>query len=369
MSFLKIISSFDNISINEFCASVTSAQIKNVLSKSVLSEFDFLSLLSDIPNDILEEMAQKASALTRYHFGSSIVLFTPMYISNYCENSCPYCSFSVHHSIVRTHLSISEIKREAQRISSSGIRHILLLTGESPSKVSIDYLEEAISLLRDYFSLIAIEIYPLSESDYSRLILAGCDQLTIYQETYDQIKYEKLHRCGPKAAYRYRLDTPERACRSDIRSVTVGALLGLHDGRSDVFFAALHAAYLQKKYPSVEIGISFPRLRPQAGVFRSDYYINDRQFVQMLTAVRLFLPTIGITLSTRETARFRMSVLPLGITKLSAGVSTSVGGHSGVNSTPQFEIADTRDVATIYEDLLSAGFQPVMHDWNYNLMR
>ena len=214
-----------------------------------------------------------------------------------------------------------------------------------------------------------MEIYPLSSAHYRRLITTGADMLTIYQETYNLSRYKELHPKGPKADFHFRLDAPERACNSGIRAVTVGALFGLYDWRFDVFFAALHAAYLQKHYPAVEVAISFPRLRPQSGTFVSPYFINDRQFVRMLTAVRCFLPTVGITLSTRESAAFRTAVLPLGITKMSAGVSTSVGGHSGNGSTPQFEIADTRDVPTIYDDLLAAGWQPVMHDWNSALMR
>ena len=207
----------------------------------------------------------------------------------------------------------------------------------------------------------------LSGAMSNRLVAAGADMLTLYQETYHRATYERLHKKGPKADYGFRIDAPEHGCKAGMRSVTVGALFGLHQWQNDAFFAALHADYLQKKYPSVEIGISFPRLRPQAGDFTSTHFINDRQFVKMLTALRIFLPSVSMTLSTRESQEFRNAVLPLGVTRMSAGVSTSVGGHSGHQSTPQFEIADNRDVPTICRDLLDAGFQPVMHDWNFAL--
>ncbi len=364
MSFYKVIDSYRSFDINGYCSSVTRAAIDRILAGSTLSERDFLALLSDAADERLEAMAQKAASLTRLHFGRAVVLFTPMYISNYCDNVCPYCSFAHHHDIVRSHLALQEIEEEAQRISANGIRHILVLTGEAPSKVPIGYLEDAIRVLRNHFSSVAIEIYPLSADNYARVISAGADMLTLYQETYNEPHYVYLHTTGPKADYRFRLDAPERACATGMRAVTVGALYGLYDWRSDAFFAALHAAYLQNKFPAVEVAVSFPRLRPLAGEFSTPHLVGDRQFVRMMTALRLFLPTAGITISTRESARFRMSVLPLGVTRMSAGVSTSVGGHGGNGSTAQFEIADTRDVLTVKADLLAAGFQPVMHDWS-----
>jgi 2-iminoacetate synthase len=364
VSFAEIIDSYRSFDIKAYCASVSAESIDLVLSKQSINDLDFLALLSDAADCRLEAMARRSAKLTRRHFGSVIVLFTPMYISNYCDNVCPYCSFSHQRNIVRSHLSLPEIDQEAARISAGGIRHILVLTGESPSKVPVGYLEDAVRLLRRHFSSVAIEIYPLSQTDYARLVDAGADMLTIYQETYDEPRYARLHPAGPKADYRFRLDAPERACAAGMRAVTVGALYGLHEWRFDAFFAGLHAAYLQRRFPSVEVALSFPRLRPLAGDFPTPHPVSDRQFVRMLTALRLFLPTVGITLSTRESAKFRMSVLPLGVTRMSAGVSTSVGGHGSSGSTAQFEIADTRDVPTVRSDLLAAGFQPVMHDWS-----
>lgn len=367
MSFYETIEAYRNFGFNTFCQSVTEHAVDAALSRSHLSAQDLLALLSDTADTRLETMARRASELTRNHFGNAVVLFTPMYISNYCDNVCPYCSFALQHDISRKQLDFAEIEVEAQRISSSGIRHILLLTGESPRMVTREYLEGAIQLLRRYFSSVAIEIFPLTNEEYAGAIAAGADTLTIYQETYNEKRYVQLHTKGPKKEYRFRLDAPERACMQGIRAVTVSALYGLYDWQSEAFFSALHAAYLQKKFPDVEVAVSFPRLCPLAGAFETPYMITNRQFVKMITAFRLFLPTVGITISTRESAAFRTAILPMGVTKMSAGVSTEVGGHSGEGSTAQFEIADTRDVATMRADLLSAGYQPVMHDWSSQL--
>lgn len=367
MSFYETIEFYRTFDFNTFCQSVTENAVDAALSRDHLSDHDFLALLSDTADTRLEKMARRASELTRNHFGNAVVIFTPMYISNYCDNVCPYCSFANQHDISRKQLDLAEIEAEAQRISSSGIRHILLLTGESPRMVTREYLEGAIQLLRHYFSSVAIEIFPLTEEGYGGAITAGADALTLYQETYNEKRYLQLHSRGPKREYRFRLDAPERACRQGIRAVTVSALYGLYNWQSEAFFSALHAAYLQKKYPDVEVAVSFPRLCPLAGAFETPYMITDRQFVRMITAFRLFLPTVGITISTRESAAFRAAVLPMGVTKMSAGVSTEVGGHSGEGSTAQFEIADTRGVAAIKADLLAAGYQAVMHDWSSQL--
>jgi 2-iminoacetate synthase len=348
---------------------ITRDKLVAILSKDTLSIDDFYHLLSPAASSLLEEMAQKARVITRRHFGSSIFLFTPLYISNICDNRCPYCSFAKQHSIVRSHLSIEEIRQEAECIAETGIRHVLLLTGESRRAASPQYLRSAVEVLRKTFSSISLEVYSLTGDEYQLLVDAGVDGLTIYQETYNRDLYKKLHAGGPKEDYEFRITTPERAAEAGIRSATVGALYGLYDWRTEAFISGLHAYYLQRTYPSLEVSVSFPRLRPQAGEYLSEYIVSDRQFVQMLAAMRLFLPSVGITLSTRESEQFRNAVLPIGITKISAGVSTSVGGRAGGHSTSQFEIADSRSVAQVKSDLLKLGFQSVMHDWNRNYLK
>ncbi|MGA2506322.1 MAG: 2-iminoacetate synthase ThiH [Chitinispirillaceae bacterium] len=369
MSFNSLINQYKNFNVGEFCASVTPGKIETILERDTLTEKDYLALLSDAAAPFLEPMARKADELTRRHFGNVVFIFTPLYISNYCDNSCAYCSFGRQQEIKRRHLSPDEIRAEAERISANGIRHILVLTGEARGRATPSYCEAAVRILRDYFSSIAVEIYPLTEEEYGGIIGCGADGLTIYQETYDEERYAVLHKGGPKQDYGFRLEAPERACRQGMRAVTVGALSGLSEPVKDAFFAGLHAAYLQKIFPDVEVSISFPRLRPLVADFRQGYEVNDCRLVQMMVAARLFLPFAGITLSTRESASFRNAALRLGVTRMSAGVSTAVGGRTSPEATPQFEIADTRTVDEVKRDLLDRGFQPVMHDWNGRYVR
>lgn len=368
MTFSDRLVSYTGFDIDEFCSGITAQKIEAILSKDNLSELDFLALLSDAADPFLEDIAQKAADQTRKYFGTTVKIFTPLYISNYCQNRCVYCSFASQHHINRRHLTLDEIRTEAQKISQTGIRHILVLTGEAPSLVNRQYIKDAVLLLRQYFSSVSIEVYPMTSEDYADLVGAGVDGLTIYQETYNKSLYSELHKGGPKADYSFRLETPERACAQGVRTVTIGALFGLYEWRYEAFCTAIHAAYLQKKFPSVEVGVSFPRLRPQAGEYSAKYTVDNRQYVRMLVAMRLYLPFAGITVSTRESEQFRNAILPLGVTKMSAGVSTSVGGHSSNASTSQFEIADDRSLEQVRTDLKRMGYQAVMHDWNTRLV-
>jgi 2-iminoacetate synthase len=364
LSFYNTIEAYKTFDFDGFFRGVTRQKIESILAGEKLSDLDFLALLSDAAQVYLEPMAQKAYGITRMHFGKAIVLFTPLYISNLCENVCAYCSFARQHTIARKHLTFDEIREESRRIAESGIRHILVLTGESRRIAHMGYLTESVRIIRQAFSSLGIEIYPLTEDEYGELIDQGVDGLTIYQEIYDEAAYRRLHCGGPKEDYHFRLEAPDRAARQGVRGITVGALMGLGDARREAFFTGLHARYLRKTFPGVEISVSFPRIRPLAGDFIPPFPVGDAQFVQTLMAARIFLRNVGITLSTRESGRFRDNVLPLGVTKMSAGVSTAVGAHSSGPSTAQFEIADKRTVGDVKTDLLTMGFQPVMQDWN-----
>jgi len=365
LSFHKIIDTYRDFDFKAFLSSVTPRKIESVLAKDNPSDLDFLALLSEAAKDYLEPMARKARALTRRHFGNSMLIFTPLYISNICDNLCPYCSFARHRRIDRRHLSFDEIRRESVAIAQTGIRHILVLTGESRRLAGPEYLAESIRIVKNEFSTVGLEVYPLTEEEYAGCARAGADALTLYQETYDEAAYAALHKGGPKQDYLFRLDAPERACQAGMRAVTVGALMGLACSDSEVFFTGMHARYLQKNHPGVEVSVSFPRIRPLSGDFAPPCPVSDPRFVQALLAMRLFLPFAGITVSTRESRRLRDNVMPLGVTKMSAGVSTAVGGHLAAPSTAQFEIADTRSVEELKRDLVARGFQPVMHDWNF----
>jgi 2-iminoacetate synthase len=364
LTFASVLDRFRSVDFECRLREATPEKIDSILARDRIGEMEFLSLLSPAARSRLEAMAGKAEVITRRHFGRVVTLFTPLYISNFCDNACLYCSFARQHAISRRHLSFDEIRKEAQRIQSRGIRHILVLTGESPERASIDYLSESVRIIKEHFSSVSIEIYPLREEEYRLLIGRGVDGLTIFQETYDVDAYHRFHCGGPKDDFVFRLEAPDRACRQGIRTISIGALMGLSPTQRDSFFTGIHARYLQKTYPQTEVSISFPRIRPLAGEFIPPHPVDDALFVQVIAAMRIFLPSVGITISTRESKHLRDALLPLGVTKMSAGVSTAVGGHSEAPSTTQFEIADRRSVEEMKRDLLSLGYQPVMQDWN-----
>jgi 2-iminoacetate synthase len=368
MAFADVLDSYRDFDVAEHLASADARGVEEVLGKARPTALDLLTLLSEAAGGMLEPMAQRAHEVTRRHFGNVVQLFTPLYISNYCDNACRYCSFSKRNSISRRHLTAADIRAEAERIGATGMRHVLLLTGESRTKASPEYIREAVAVCREFFASISIEVYPLSESEYGGMVAAGVDGLTLYQEVYDRDTYARLHEGGPKADYDFRLDAPERACRANIHAVSLGPLLGLAESCREAFSAALHLEYLQRRYPATEVSVSLPRMRPLVADFAVEHAVNDRLFVQMLTAFRICFPTAGITMSTRESGVFRDAVLPMGVTRMSAGVSTAVGGRATPGSTTQFEISDTRDVARMKADLLRMGYQPVMHDWHHSLL-
>lgn len=346
-------------------ADFTENDIRRALNRERLDPVDLLALLSPAAAPLLEEMAQKAHRLTLQNFGNVIQLFTPLYVANICCNRCIYCSYNLENDIVRRKLTLKEVEIEGRAIAEKGLQNLLVLTGESRKESSPEYIRDCIKVLRPHFASLGIEVYPLKEEEYRMIYEAGADTITMFQEAYNEVAYAKVHLGGPKRIYRNRLDAPERACRAGMSGVTIGALLGLDNWREEAFFTALHAEYLQRNYPDVEIGISAPRMRPHVGSYEPEYPVNDAELVQIILAYRLFLPRAGITLSTREKAKMRDSLLPLGITKMSAGSLTSVGGYSETTDTgdAQFEISDDRSVEEITSMLRSKGFQPVFCDW------
>jgi len=364
MSFYERYLEYKNFDFETFFDRVSEQDIINTISKDRITELEFLMLLSQKASKYLEPMAQKARKLTIQNFGKVIFLYTPMYLANYCVNQCVYCGFNIANKINRKKLTLEEVEKEAQAISSTGLRHILILTGESRRESPVQYIKQCVEVLKKYFRSISIEVYPLEESEYKELIETGVDGFTIYQEVYNEEVYEKLHIKGPKRNNRYRLDAPERACRASMRSVNIGALLGLDDWRKEAFFTGIHADYLQTRYPDTEISISLPRIRPQCGGFTPPYVVEDRDLVQIMLAQRLFMPRAGITISTRESQSFRDNLIGLGVTKMSAGSSTEVGGHTQENkSEGQFDINDRRGVEEIKQRIYEKGYQPVFKDW------
>ncbi|MHB0998748.1 MAG: 2-iminoacetate synthase ThiH [Armatimonadota bacterium] len=363
MSFFEIIEEYRDFDIDGFIDTVTEADVRSAIGRDRLEPTDYLTLLSPVAELCLEEIARKANRLTMQHFGRTMLLFTPIYVANYCVNSCLYCSFNTSNKLHRMKLSMEEVAAEARIIAATGLKHILLLTGESRQHTPVSYIRDCIEILRRFFTSISIEIYPLLEDEYRELISSGVDGLTIYQETYDRDTYAYLHPSGPKRDYRFRLDAPERGCLAGMRSVNIGALLGLADWRREALITGLHADYLQHKYPDVEISISPPRMRPHLGGFQTPVDVTDKNLVQYITAFRLFMPRSGVTLSTRESSQLRDNMIRLGITKMSGSACTAVGGRSHSGESGQFEIADERSVAEMAKMLYEQGYQPVYKDW------
>jgi len=341
----------------------TQEGVRRAIASSNRGADDFSALLSPAAEPLLEEIAQAAQRETRRWFGNGMGLFTPLYIANYCENHCTYCGFSSHQKIKRGKLTMDELRREAEAIAATGLRELLVLTGECRGASSVAYIGEALTLLKGYFGVLGLEIYPLNTEEYRYLRQCGADYVSVYQETYDPDLYAQVHPLGPKRCYPYRFHAQERALLGGMRGAAFGSLLGLGDFRRDAFAAGLHAYFVQKKYPQAEISFSFPRLRP-AGDIAVVGAITERQLLQIMLAYRLFLPFAGITISTRERPGFRDAVAGLVATKMSAGVSVGVGGHFGkAKGDPQFMIADERSVAETREMLTRKGLQAVMIDY------
>lgn len=356
----------------------TAADVARSLSHETCSLEDFKVLLSPAAEPFLEKMARRARLETRRHFGNTVYLFTPLYLANHCENYCVYCGFNCYNDIRRVQLGRGQIEREMRIIARSGIEEILLLTGESPAKSSIDYIGEACRLARKHFRSVGLEIYPADVESYRQLHECGADYVTVFQETYDIDCYEQLHLLGRKRVWPYRFEAQERALMGGMRGVGLSALLGLADFRRDALATGLHASLLQRKYPHAEISLSCPRLRPivNNGTI-SPLDVHERQLCQILCAYRIYLPFAGIVVSSRETARFRNGIVGIAATKVSAGVSTGIGDHeekyarsgegesAGGEGDEQFEIADARSFGQMYAALEEQGMQPVLNDYVY----
>ncbi|MCI8285586.1 MAG: 2-iminoacetate synthase ThiH [Firmicutes bacterium] len=347
----------------------TEADVKQALSAERCTVEDFAALLSPAAAPFLEEMAHKAQYETRSHFGNSVYLFTPLYISNYCDNYCIYCGFNCNNNINRMKLNFEQIELEMKSIAETGLEEILILTGESRRMSDVEYIGEACRIAKKYFKFIGLEIYPLNSDEYAHLHECGADFVTVFQETYDADKYEKLHLGGHKRVFPYRANAQERAIRGGMRGVGFAALLGLSDFRKDAFATGMHAFKLQKKYPHAEIAFSCPRLRPIVNNDKiSPKDVRERELLQVILAYRIFMPFASITISTREGEKFRNNVIGLAATKISAGVSTGIGSHNDKiekKGDEQFLISDDRTVDEVCAAIKEKGLQPVMNDYVY----
>lgn len=357
----QVLAFHDKYDFNSF----TAKDVQNALNKDRIDFYDYAALLSPAALQFLEKMAEKAQLCTRKQFGNTIALFTPIYIANYCENQCVYCGFNCKNKIHRAKLNMEEIEKEYQAIAATGLKEILILTGESRSMSGIEYIGDAVELAKKYFSLIGLEIYPVEVDEYKYLHEKGADFVTVFQETYNTETYKKVHLAGQKSIFPYRINAQERAILGGMRGVGFGALLGLDDFRHDAFCVGVHATLIQRKYPHAEIAVSVPRLRPYInGEETNPRDVHEKELLQIMCAYRLLMPFASITISTRERSDFRNNAVNICATKISAGVSVGIGGHSEEEKgDEQFEISDPRSVDEVVDALHQYGLQPSFNDY------
>lgn len=364
MPFSEVFQELNWDSLQEDIYHKTSKDVLLALQKQNRTIEDFKALVSPAAKEYIPQMAALAGNYTKERFGNTVHMYIPMYLSNECQNICTYCGFSYTNDIPRKTLSDSEILREIQVIKNQGYDSILLVTGEANTKVGIDYLEHAVQLIRPFFSSIAIEVQPLDQDEYERLISAGITSVLVYQETYHQAEYKSHHPKGKKSNFFYRLETPDRLGQAGIHKVGVGALLGLEDWRTDALFTALHLQYLEKTYWQTRYSVSFPRLRPAEGLIEPKVVISDKELVQLISAFRLWNQEIELSISTRESIAFRDNCFKFGITHMSAGSKTNPGGYAlEETSLEQFETDDIRSSYEVAAMIKESGFEPVWKEW------
>jgi 2-iminoacetate synthase len=395
VSFLAEFNGLPLAGLERVARTADAAAVRAVLARPTLSLADFAVLLSPAAGEVLETLGRRSQALTRQRFGKVIRLFAPLYLSNECINNCRYCGFSRDNPILRVTLSVDEVVREARALAAQGFRNLLLVAGEHPKFVSESYLADCVRAVAGEVPGISLEVGPMETEAYRPMVAAGAEGLVVYQETYDRAVYDAMHTAGPKKDFDWRLATPERAYAAGFRRLGIGALYGLADWRTEALSVAAHAAWLLRHCWKAQVTISLPRLRPCAGEFEPLTLLGDRELVQLVCALRLFLPDAGLVLSTREPARLRDGLIPLGVTLISAGSHTEPGGYTGAgrekihrtekgrhvalaagssewapaapdratNATGQFDIADDRSPAEIQDLIRRLGYEPVWKDW------
>jgi 2-iminoacetate synthase len=395
MSFVAEFNSLPLPALVKRSLAANAGSVRESMARSKLSLADFANLISPAASELLEHMGRRSHAMTQQRFGKTIRMFAPLYLSNECVNNCTYCGFSRDNPILRVTLSIDEVLREARELKSQGFRNILLVAGEHPKFVSNGYMRDCIAALHADWPGISLEVGPMETAEYRPLVAAGADGLTVYQETYDRKVYAEMHTAGPKRNFDWRLETPERAYAAGFRRLGISPLYGLADWRYEAICAAAHADYLLRNCWKAALTISTVRIRPCAGEFQPLTHITDRELAQLICAIRLMFPDVGIVLSTRENPKLRDGLVPLGVTMMSAGARTEPGGYTGAgrekihhtergvikelasgasewaaqanhptNATGQFQIADERPPGEVAERIRKLGYEPVWKDWD-----
>lgn len=365
MTFYDEINKFNWNSISDLIYSKNSKDVENALVKDNRNLDDFMALISPSALPYLNNMAELSNRLTLKRFGKTIQLYIPLYLSNLCENNCIYCGFNCTNKINRLVLNNEQILEEVKVIKNYGFENLLLVSGEAPKKVGIDYFINALNIIKPHFSLISFEVQPLEENEYKQLVDLGLHSVYIYQETYNQDNYKIYHPKGKKSDYKYRIETPDRLGKAGIHKIGLGCLLGLEDWRVDSFFTALHLKYLQKKYWRSKYSISFPRLRPHIGSFNPQFPINDKELTQLICAYRLLDEDLEMSISVRESQLFRDNIIKLGITSMSAGSKTEPGGYAlNQKALEQFSVNDDRTPIDVANMIRANGYEAVWKDWD-----
>ena len=395
MSFVTEFNSLPLDALVKKSLATSTAAAREAAGKAKLSLADFAALLSPAAAEDLEILCARSQKMTQQRFGKTIRLFAPLYLSNECINNCSYCGFSRDNPILRVTLSLDEVRQEAAELKAQGFRNLLLVAGEHPKFVSNGYMRDCIAALHADWPSISLEVGPMEIEEYRPLVAAGSDGLIVYQETYDRAVYAEMHTAGPKRNFDWRLETPERAYAAGFRRLGISPLYGLADWRFEALSVAAHAEYLLRNCWKAAITISLPRLRPCAGEFQPLTHLGDRDLVQLVCAFRLMFPDVGLVLSTREPAKLRNGLIPLGITMMSAGARTEPGGYTGAgkekihhtergiikeiasgssewapqperatNATGQFQIADERPPHEVAAQIRQLGYEPVWKDWD-----
>ena len=390
MSFVAEFNSLAPENVVRRSLAATPVAVRSSLSKDKLSLNDFANLISPAASEFLDQLSARSQKLTQQRFGKVVRLFAPLYLSNECVNNCAYCGFSRDNPIVRVTLSVEDVLREARALREQGFRNILLVAGEHPKFVSNNYLRDCVAALHEESPSVSLEVGPMETEDYRPLVAAGADGLVVYQETYDRSVYAEVHTAGPKKDFDWRLETPERAYAAGFRRLGISALYGLADWRYEAISVAAHAEYLLRHCWKAQVTISLPRLRPCAGEFQPLTQMSDRNLAQLICAFRLMFPDAGLVLSTRESAKLRNGLIPLGITLMSAGSHTEPGGYTGAgrdklhqtvrgriigegssewangncHATGQFEVSDDRSPDEVAKMIQKLGYEPVWKDWD-----
>lgn len=352
--------------IADYYASVTPAAVAASLDKERCDYFDLLNLLAPAAAEALDAMRQAATLARRRYYGKTVSVYAPLYISNTCVNSCKYCDFNIHHHAERKILTLDEIRRECDAIRQNGIDSLLIVAGEDPKHMTVEFLGEVGRMLRERFSYLALEVAPQDEAGYRALFAAGYEGLTCFQETYDQKLYRELHPAGPKRDYDYRVGTQLRAGRAGFRTLGVAFLLGLADWRLEAASLGAHALYLMKECYRSKVQFAFPRITPVSDGFQPACPVNEAELEQMMLAFRIVFPECGMTVSTREAPEFRDRIVQSAADNMSAGSRVTPGGYAVLadRDVAQFTLNDSRSPAEVYSAIRLHGQQVVFKTWD-----